>query len=281
MAPLSLRVASELSAAQEDQDSVDLFNAVYQSFFIPRSLDDRGPSTQEPAPVPSRHCADTPPPVDGGRTPQTFSTSAATQTADETICAISHHNAAERHPHDMCEPSAQEQSTRLQYCYSAPCALLNDVAHVYRERSADIGRPSDVGFAYQLQPEVPESAHAAMIHPVPLTSQSSYSELAGAMQYRERVFVDDYTPSRAYMWATIPRAMGSVVPAVAFYTQPSQWALGINSPNQLPSRYPEEDFIGEGQFMQCFQEYPDDSEHSFLELASIFARGRTTTSSIF
>ncbi|KAM5544250.1 hypothetical protein V8D89_001910 [Ganoderma adspersum] len=211
VASLSPRVVSELSAAQEDQDSVDLFNAVYQSFFIPRSFDSRRSSTQGPAPVPSRHYADTPRPINGERAPPGFSRASAA--TGNTVSTTAGQGAAGRDLRDACQPSGAtqlESGDSIKRWYSP-----TDVAHADAERSADIGRLSDVGYVYQLQSTVPESAYMAM-YPVPPTVHSSYSELAGA---------------------TTPRAMGSAVPAVAFYTKPSHKGVGINSSNQFPSPY--------------------------------------------
>ncbi len=86
-------IASDLSAAEDE-----LFNAVYQSFFIPCSMPPS--STQGLAPELSGQYANTTRPVNGERAPQDYSTVSAF-----TAKATALHITAERYPRDACQTS--------------------------------------------------------------------------------------------------------------------------------------------------------------------------------
>ncbi|KAI1782001.1 hypothetical protein LXA43DRAFT_1053673 [Ganoderma leucocontextum] len=266
----------DLWTAQESERSTDSFNATYQDFFVRCSPDSRDSSgSQPPAPVVSGYYANTPQQANGGAAPQAYSMMFAF--TDNTIDATAHHNTAERYPRDMSHASDTSYAARPEggdsIAWSAPPAVT---AHADRERSDHIENTMNDAYAYMQAVQVPPPSAAAeatyTMQPSLPTPQSSYSELAQALEYHPHAFFDDSAPSATDGMAITPRTMVSAVPGTALYVSLSSGALGIDASGPVPlaPSYPQDVAISEDELCaRIIQECFDDNERLLSKISSL------------
>ncbi|KAI1785660.1 hypothetical protein LXA43DRAFT_1113827 [Ganoderma leucocontextum] len=246
--PPSIHIASQLDPEPlTAQDSTNHFNAAYQDFH-----------------------ADTLQPAHNGPIPQAYPTeftAAANALGGASTQGTTEQDFANAGPVSATQPESDQPVV----WYAPPAA----VAHVDRGRSYDIERGANDGYDTQIQypPLAPPamSTYEGHMHPSPPAPLSSYSELAQALQYPPRDFVDDCIPSSANGLGTASRTTASAEPNMPLYIHTSNGGVGVHSPGPvfLTPPYPQDVVISEDECARIIQECFDYSEPLLSETSSL------------
>ncbi|KAM5544248.1 hypothetical protein V8D89_001908 [Ganoderma adspersum] len=195
---------SAISATQGSWWCNDRFIAVYQSFFVPRSINDR-PSRSPALARGKIHCPDTlgAEQVNSGPAPQDHGQ------ACTALAPAPTGNTARPDTADQCEvpPAPGSVSWSLDadgvfIDWSVPPAMAAPVAPVDPAQWVALEMAAMVGYVWRLHLQaslvsyaVPEEAYAAILYSPPPTVPSSYSELAHAFAGSPQPFTDADAPA--------------------------------------------------------------------------------------